>query len=40
MSQAGLVNTLVGPYGFHAASGVMVALFAGFIDMFNVTSLF
>jgi hypothetical protein len=40
MSQAGLVNTPVGPFGLHAALGVMLALLAGFIDMFNVTSLF
>ena len=40
MSQAGLVNTLVGPYGLHAALGLVFALFAGFIYVFNFTSFF
>lgn len=40
MSQANLVNTLVGPYGLHAALGVMLALFAAFIYVFNFTSFF
>jgi hypothetical protein len=40
MSQASLVTTIVGPYGLHAAIGVMLALFAGFIYVFNFTSFF
>jgi len=40
MSQASLVNTLVRPYGLHAALGAMLALFAGFIYVFNFTSFF
>ena len=40
MSQADLVNTLVGPYGLHAALGLVFALFAGFIYVFNFTSFF
>ena len=40
MSQAGLINTLVGPFGLHAALGVMLALLAGFIYVFNFTSFF
>ena len=40
MSQESLVNTLVGPYGLHAALGVMLALFAGFIYVFNFTGFF
>ena len=40
MSQASLVNTLVRPYRLHATLGVMFALFAGFIYVFNFTSFF
>jgi hypothetical protein len=40
MSQASLVTAIVGPYGLHAAIGVMLALFAGFIYVFNFTSFF
>ena len=40
MSQATVVNSLVGPYGLHAALGVMLVLFAGFIYVFNYTSFF
>ena len=40
MPQANLVNTLVGPYGLLALLGVMFALFAGFIYIFNFTSFF
>jgi hypothetical protein len=39
-ASASLVNTLVGPYGLHAIVGVMFALFAGFICVFNFTSFF
>jgi hypothetical protein len=35
-----LVNALVGPYGLHAAVGLALALFAGFIYVFNFTSFF
>ncbi len=40
MSQAGLVNTLVGPYGLHAVLGLVLALFAGFLYVFNFTAFF
>ena len=40
MSQASVVNALAGPYGLQAALGVMLALFAGFIYVFNYTSFF
>ena len=40
MPQTNLTETLVGPYGLHAALGVMLALFAGFIYVFNYTSFF
>ena len=39
MSQT-TVNALVGPYGLHAAIGVVLALFAGFIYVFNYTGFF
>jgi hypothetical protein len=40
MSHASLANTLVGPYGLHAVLGVVLALFAGFIYVFNYTGFF
>jgi hypothetical protein len=40
MSQASLVNTLVGPFGLRAVVGVVLALFAAFIYLFNYTSFF
>ena len=40
MSQASLINTLVGPFGLHAVVGVMLALFVAFIYLFNYTSFF
>lgn len=40
MSQASLVGVVIGPYGLHAALGVILALFAGFIYVFNYTSFF
>jgi hypothetical protein len=40
MSQATVVQSLIGPYGLHAAVGVMLALFAGFIYVFRYTSFF
>ena len=40
MSQAGLVDALIGPYGLHAALGLVLALFAGFLYLFNFTSFF
>jgi len=38
--QATLLNTLVGPYGLHFIFGVMLALLAGFLYVFNYTSFF
>jgi len=40
MSQTDFVNTLVGPFGLSAALGTLVALFAGFLYLFNYTSFF
>jgi len=40
MSQANLINALVGPYGLHAILSMMLALFAGFLYVFNYTSFF
>lgn len=40
MTHVSLGNTLIGPYGFHAIIGVIVALFVGFLYMFNFTSFF
>lgn len=40
MPQESLVSMLVGPYGLHAGLGLMLALFAGFIYVFNFTSFF
>ena len=40
MSQARLLNALFGPYGLHAAVGLVLVLFAGFIYVFNFTSFF
>jgi len=40
MSQATVVQSLIGPYRLHAAVGVMLALFAGFIYVFRYTSFF
>jgi hypothetical protein len=40
MSQATLLNTLVGRYGLHVIFGIMLALFAGFLYVFNYTSFF
>jgi hypothetical protein len=40
MSQASLGSALIGPYGLHAILGLTLALFAGFIYMFNFTSFF
>ena len=40
MSQASVVNALVGPYGLHAALGVMLLLFVAFIYVFNYTTFF
>jgi hypothetical protein len=40
MSQASLGNMLIGPYGLHALLGLMLALFAAFIYVFNFTSFF
>jgi hypothetical protein len=40
MSYARLANTLVGPYGLHAMLGLVLALFAAFIYVFNFTSFF
>ena len=40
MSQAAFVNALIGPYGLHAVLGLILALFAGFLYVFNFTSFF
>jgi hypothetical protein len=40
MSQAAAGNSLAGPYRLYAVLGVMLALFAGFIYVFNYTSFF
>jgi len=32
--------TLIGPYGLHAAIGLTLALFAGFLYLFNFTNFF
>jgi hypothetical protein len=40
MSQRNVVNTLVGPFGLYAALGTLIALFAGFLYLFNYTSFF
>jgi hypothetical protein len=40
MSPTDFVNTLVGPFGLSAALGTLVALFAGFLYLFNYTSFF
>lgn len=38
--QATLLGALIGPYGLHAAIGLTLALFAGFLYLFNFTSFF
>jgi hypothetical protein len=40
MSKTALVAVLVGPYGLHAVGGLVLALFAGFLYVFNFTSFF
>jgi hypothetical protein len=40
MSQPALVNALMGPYGLHVVLGLILALFAGFLYVFNFTSFF
>jgi len=40
MARGRLEGVLVGPYGLHAALGLMLALFAGFLYVFNFTSFF
>jgi hypothetical protein len=40
MSQIGLTGALVGPYGLHAVIGLVLALFAAFLYVFNFTSVF
>ena len=40
MSNERLMNTLVGPYGLHAVLGLVLALFAGFVYVFNYTGFF
>jgi len=39
-SQTGLAGALVGPYGLHAVLGLVLALFADFLFVFNFTSFF
>ena len=40
MSQPRVVNVLIGPWGLHVALGVVLALLAGFIYVFNYTGFF
>jgi hypothetical protein len=40
MPQTSLAGALVGPYGLHAAVGLILVLFAGFLYVFNFTSFF
>jgi len=40
MSQTGVAGTLVGRYGLHLSLGLILALFAGFLYVFNFTSFF
>lgn len=40
MAQATIARTLVGPYGLHVAGAALVALFAGFLYVFNFTNFF
>jgi hypothetical protein len=40
MSPTTLVGIMVGPLGLHVALGVMLALFAAFIYVFNYTNFF
>jgi hypothetical protein len=40
MPHASLSSTVVGPYGLHALVLVTLALFAGFIYVFNFTGFF
>jgi hypothetical protein len=40
MSETGLAAAIVGRYGLHAALGLILALFAGFLYIFNFTSFF
>ena len=40
MSQPAFVSALMGAYGLHAVLGLILALFAGFLDVFNFTSFF
>jgi hypothetical protein len=40
MAQAALARILIGPYGLHAFGAVMLALFLGFLCVFNFTTFF
>ncbi len=40
MTHTSLGNTLIGPYGLHAVFGAVLALFAGFLYVFNFTNFF
>jgi hypothetical protein len=40
MSQTGVAGALVGRYGLHLSLGLILALFAGFLYVFNFTSFF
>jgi hypothetical protein len=40
MTQATIAKTLVGPYGLHAVGAALVALFVGFLVVFNFTNFF
>jgi hypothetical protein len=40
MPQTSLAGAWVGPYGLHAMLGLIGALFAGFLYVFNFTSFF
>jgi hypothetical protein len=38
--QTAVSRVLIGPYGFHAFLGVVLALFLGFLWVFNFTTFF
>jgi hypothetical protein len=40
MAQAALLRNLVGPFGLHALGAVLLALFVGFVLMFNFSTFF
>jgi hypothetical protein len=40
MAQTAVVRILIGPYGLHAFVAVVLALFLGFLWLFNFTNFF